>query len=154
MDILNQLGGLILGAVPTIVLFLVLVVLYHLLVQRPLLRTLAARRELTTGAVEKARESIEAAEAETAVYEDKLRAARAEVQGEREARMQKLQAERESALKSARDAAADRVRKAKAEIEASAATARQQIEGATEQLSESVLRAVLPAGAKLAEARS
>ena len=153
MDILNELGGLVLGAVPTMVLFILLVIAYHLLVQKPLQRTLAERRARTTGAVEQARGAIAAAEAETAVYEDKLRAARSEVQAEREKRMQSLQAERESALSVARETAGERVRKAKGEIEASAAAARQQIEGATAELSDSVLRAVLPPGTSLAEAR-
>ena len=67
--------------------------------------------------------------------------------------MQTLQAERESALKTVRDESQARIRKGKAEIEASAVVARQQIETAADQLSESVLRAVLPKGTNLAEAR-
>lgn len=153
MDILNQLGGLLLGAVPTIVLFLLLVIAYHLLVQGPLLRTLEERRARTTGAVEQARGAISAAEAETAVYEDKLRAAKAELQAEREKRMGSLRTERDGALKSARDSAGERVRKARTELEASAGVARQQIEDATAQLSDSVLRALLPPGTNLTEAR-
>ena len=153
MDILNQLGDLLLGAVPTIVLFILLVIAYHLLVQGPLVRTLEERRARTTGAVEQARGAIAAAEAETAVYEDKLRAAKAEMQAEREKRMGALQAERDGALQGARDSAGERVRKAKAEIEASASVARGQVEDATAQLSDSVLRAVLPKGTDLAEAR-
>ena len=81
MDILNQLGGLVLGSVPTIVLFVLLVIAYSLLVQKPLVKTLEERRARTTGAVEQARGAIAAAEAETAVFEDKLRAARTEVAG-------------------------------------------------------------------------
>ncbi len=153
MDILNQLGGLLLGSVPTIVLFLLLVVAYNLLVQGPLNRTLEERRERTTGAVEQARGAISAAEAETAVYEDKLRSARGEVQAEREKRLQALRVEREEALRAAREIAQERVRTAKAEIEAAAQVARQQIEGAAAQLSDSVMRAVLPPGTSLAEAR-
>jgi F-type H+-transporting ATPase subunit b len=153
MDILNQLSGLLLGAVPTIVLFILLVIAYSLLVGKPLERTLVERRARTTGAVEQARGAIAAAEAETAVYEDKLRAARAEVLAEREKRMQALQAERETALRTARESAQQRVRTAKDEIDASAAVARQHIETAAAQLSDSILRAVLPKGASVAEAR-
>ena len=57
------------------ILFLLLVFAYSVLVRQPLERTLAERRARTTGAVEQARGAIAAAEAETAVYEDKLRAA-------------------------------------------------------------------------------
>ena len=54
-EILNQLGELVLGSVPTMVLFILLVIAYGLLVRRPLDRVLAERRARTTGAVEQAR---------------------------------------------------------------------------------------------------
>ena len=57
-QILNQLGGLILGSVPTIVFFLLLIVAYGLLVRRPLDGILAERRKRTFGAVEQARGAI------------------------------------------------------------------------------------------------
>ncbi|WP_433984923.1 hypothetical protein RBB78_11920 [Tunturiibacter empetritectus] len=70
-QILNQLGGLVLGSVPTMVLFILLVAAYGLLVRRPLDRVLAERRARTSGAIEQARRAIAAAEAETAAYEEK-----------------------------------------------------------------------------------
>lgn len=153
MEILNQLGGLVLGSVPTMILFVLLVIAYSVLVQGPLERTLAERRARTTGAVEQARGAISAAEAETAVYEGKLRAARAEIAAAREQRLKQWQEERDAVLTAARDAAKERIGAARAEIEASALAARKQIEGATAQLSDSILRAVLPAGANISEAR-
>jgi F-type H+-transporting ATPase subunit b len=145
MEILNQIGGLVLGSVPTMVFFILLVILYGFLVRRPLDRTLAERRARTSGAVEQARGAIAAAEAETSVYEDKLRAARSEIMAARERRLQQAQAEREKALAAARAAAQERIGAAKREIEAASVEARQQIEGATALLSEQILRAVLPA---------
>jgi F-type H+-transporting ATPase subunit b len=147
MEILNQLGGLVLGSVPTMILFVLLVAAYALLVRRPLEKTLAERRARTSGAVEQARGAISAAEAETAAYEAKLRAARSEIMAAREARLKKLHEEREAALAKARGKAQDRVGAARKEIEASASEARAQIEDATGALSEQILRAVLPAGA-------
>lgn len=147
MEILNQLGSLILGSVPTIVLFILLVLAYDLLVRRPLERTLEERRIRTTGAVEQARGAIAAAEAETAVYEDKLRSARAELLAERAHRLKERQVERESALAAAREAAAARVRGATAEIERSAETARHQIEASVAELGDRIVAALLPAGA-------
>ena len=149
MDILNQLGSLMLGSVPTIVLFLLLVAAYNVLVARPLEKTLAERRARTSGAVEQARTAIAAAEAETGAYEEKLRAARAEIMQERERKLAEWQAQKDAALAEARSASQARVRAAKAEIEASAVQARAQIEQATAQLSEQILRAVLPAGANM-----
>jgi F-type H+-transporting ATPase subunit b len=156
MDILHQLGGLVLGSVPTMIFFLLLVIAYGALVGRPLARTLAERAARTTGAVEQARGAIAAAEAETSVYEDKLRSARSEIMAARERRSQQWQAERDKALEAARGIAQERVKSAKAEVEAASLAARKQIEDATEQLSEQILRAVLPPGTQLpasAEAR-
>ena len=152
MDILNQVGGLMLGSVPTVILFILLVIAYNLLVQRPLNRVLGDRRTRTTGAVEQARGAIAAAEAETAVFEDKLRAARAEISHAREQKAQQWQKERDAALAGVRSEAQQRVVGAKQEINQSAVVARQQIESATAQLSESILRAVLPKGANISEA--
>jgi F-type H+-transporting ATPase subunit b len=153
MEILNQIGGLVLGSVPTIVFFILLVVAYGFLVRRPLDRTLAERRARTSGAVEQARGAIAAAEAETTVYEDKLRNARAEIMAARERRKQEWEADRDAALVSARAAANERIQVAKNEIEMASSDARKQVETATEQLSEQILRTLLPAG-KLSEARS
>jgi hypothetical protein len=75
-EILNQLGRLALGAVPTMLFFILLVIAYGLLVRGPLDRVLAERRARTTGAVEQARAAISDAEAKTADYEDRMRRAR------------------------------------------------------------------------------
>lgn len=154
MDILHQLGGLVLGSVPTMVLFLLLVSAYGILVRRPLTRTLEERDVRTSGAVAKARAAMSAAEAETAVYEDKLRAARSEIMAARERRVQQGQTNRDQALATARSAAQERVKAARADIETASADARRQIEAAASQLSEQIMRAVLPASANSTEARS
>jgi len=149
---LNQIGELMLGSVPTIVLFLLLIIAYNLLVQRPLNKVLAERRSRTSGAVEQAKGAISAAEAETSVYEDKLRAAKSEIFQARELKLKAWAAEREAALEDARSQTQKRVLNARLEIEQSAAMARQQIEGASAALGAQILRAVLPAGALPPEA--
>jgi F-type H+-transporting ATPase subunit b len=150
-QILKQLGELVLGSVPTMVLFLLLVAAYGLLVRRPLDRVLAERRAKTSGAVEQARGAISAAEAETAVYEDKLRAAKAEIFQSRDKKLKQWTAERDAALGEARAATQSRVRAARQEIENGATTARGQIEGMSAELSARVLRAVLPSGVTSSE---
>jgi F-type H+-transporting ATPase subunit b len=145
-DILNQLGGLVLGSVPTMILFILLVISYGLLVRRPLDRLLAERRKRTTGAVEQARGAIAAAEAETTAYEDKLRKAKAEIFHARDQRLKQWNAEREAAIEEVRKAAQQRTLAAKLEIEQSAAAARTQIEAMSAELSSRILAAVLPAG--------
>jgi F-type H+-transporting ATPase subunit b len=151
-EILNQLGGLVLGSLPTVVLFILLVAAYGLLVRRPLDRILAERRARTTGAVEQARGAISAAEAETAVYEDKLRAAKAEIFQAREQKLKQWNGERDAALGEVRTAMQNRVRAARHEIEQGANDARQQIEAMGAELAAQILRAVLPANTASSEA--
>ena len=153
MEILSQLGGLVLGSVPTIIFFLILILAYSVLVRRPLAKTLAERRSRTSGAVEQARGAIAAAEAETAVYEDKLRAARTEILAARDRRLKQWQSERDATIASARSEAQAKVQAARQDIEASASAARLQIEDATGSLSDQILQAVLPGGSNLSEAR-
>jgi F-type H+-transporting ATPase subunit b len=145
-QILNQLGGLVLGSVPTMILFILLVTLYGLLVRRPLERVLAERHARTTGAVEQARGAIAAAEAETTAYEDKLRAAKAEIFQARDQKLKQWNAERDAALEQVRQSTQERVRSARLEIEQSATDARRQIEAISGELSSRILNAVLPAG--------
>jgi F-type H+-transporting ATPase subunit b len=133
---------------PTMVLFLLLVVAYGFLVRRPLDRVLAERRARTTGAVEQARDAISAAEAKTADYEDRLRKAKADIYGAREKRLKQWQAGRDRALAEARAATAEKVQAAKGEIEQSVAIAELQIEGMSAELSEMIMRAVMPAEAR------
>jgi F-type H+-transporting ATPase subunit b len=150
--IAKQIGELLLGAVPTMVFFIVLVIAYGLLVRRPLDAVLAERRKRTSGAVEQARSAMSAAEAETAVFEDKLRAARAEIYAARDQRLAKWAAERESMLNEARSVTSAKIQAAKVELERGTAEARAQIEAMSGELSAKILRAVLPAGVAGTEA--
>ena len=122
--IIQQLGTLFLSAVPTILLFILLVVSYQFLVQGPLTATLNERRARTDGAIEDARKAIADAEARAAEYAEKLRQARGEVFKVREARVKQWTAERDAALDAARKAAGLKVSQAKAELQAEIAHAR------------------------------
>jgi F-type H+-transporting ATPase subunit b len=145
-EILNQLAALILGSVPTIVFFIVLVVAYTVLVHKPLHRVLDERRARTTGAVANATAAIAAADANTRKYEEAIRSARGQVYAAREERMKRWTAEREATVAAAREAAQAHVKTARGEIEASAVAARAQVQAGAAQLSAQILKAVLPAG--------
>jgi len=145
--ILQQLGTMFVGAIPTLLLFIVLVLAYQFLVQGPLTATLAKRRALTDGAMEDAQKAIADAEARTAEYGAKLRQARAEVYKVREQRVKQWNAEREAHLDLARKAAGQKVSQARAELEAEAAAARQTIQGTVGELAGQVVRAVMPVAA-------
>ena len=150
-EILHQLGELVLGSVPTMVLFILLVAAYGVLVRRPLDRVLAERRARTLGAVEEARGAMAKAEAETSGYEEKLRNAKLEIFQARELKLKRWNAERESALAEVRAAAQLRIQGARQDIEQSAAEAREKIEGASDELSSMILDAVLPGRTVAAE---
>jgi F-type H+-transporting ATPase subunit b len=145
MDIVQQLGALLVGAIPTALLFIVLVVAYQFLIQGPLTAVLARRRALTEGAIEDARKAVAAAEAKAQEYAERLRQARAEAYRLREQRVRQWGAERDAALEAARQAAGQKVRQAKAELEAEAAAARAALEAAAFDLAGQAVRAVLPA---------
>ena len=113
-----------LGSVPTMVLFILLVIAYGLLVRRPLDRILAERHARTAGAVEQAKGAIAAAEAETNAYEEKLRKAKAELFEARERRLKQWAAERESALEQVRKTAQESIGSARQGIEQSVAQAK------------------------------
>ena len=146
-EIIQQVGTLLLGSIPTILLFIVLVFAYQFLVQGPLTATLKQRRALTEGAIEDAHKAIAQAEARAAEYAAKLRQARAEVYKVREQRVKQWNAERDAALDAARKAAGLKVNQAKAELEAEAAAARHTIQASAGELARQVILAVMPSAA-------
>jgi F-type H+-transporting ATPase subunit b len=146
-EIIEQVGKLLLGSIPTLILFILLVIAYQTLVQGPLSRTLRERKARTSGAVDEASKAIAAAEARTAEYANKLRQARAEVFRIREQRLKQWAQERDSALEAGRQAASVRVLEAKVGLEQEATVARKTLLAGADQLAEQVVRAVMPATA-------
>jgi F-type H+-transporting ATPase subunit b len=145
--IAQQLGALLVNAIPTALLFLALVFAYQFLVQGPLTATLKKRRALTAGAMEDAQKAIAEAEARTAEYAEKLRQARAEVYKLREQRVKQWNAERDAALDAARQTAGRKVSQARIALDAEADSARQSIQASAGELAAQAVRAVMPAAA-------
>jgi len=143
----DQVGRLLLGAIPTSLLFIALVLCYQYLIQKPLSKTLEERRARTEGAIEDAHRAIAKAEARAAEYANKLRQARAEIFKIREQRIKQWSAERDAAVDQARKTAGQRVQQAKTELEAEAERARQAIQTSAADLASRVVRAVLPLAA-------
>jgi F-type H+-transporting ATPase subunit b len=146
-DILQQVAELFIGAIPTALLFIVLVISYQFLIQGPLTAVLQNRRALTEGAMEDARKAIADAEAKTAEYAERLRQSRAEAYKVREQRVKQWNAERDTALDAARKAAQEKVRQAKTALDSEAASARTAIQGSIADLASQAVRAVLPVAA-------
>jgi F-type H+-transporting ATPase subunit b len=145
---LRQLGELLLGAVPTVILLALLYALYTTIVHKPLQRVLAERRSKTEGAVEKSRADIAAAEARTSEYEQRMREARAAVFRAQEARRQAALQARSGAVNEARGKAQAQVQAAKKDIEADRFAAEAGLQQEAASLAQEIMRRVLqPAGA-------
>lgn len=143
-EIFNQLSELVLGSLPTIAFFLVLIAAYTVLVRQPLERVLADRHSRTGGAMDEARAAIAAAETKTADYELKLRTARVKIFEGRQARQKASSDARDKALAQAREQAQHRIGVARESVEQSGLEARQQIEASVATLSASIVAAILP----------
>jgi len=142
-EILGQLGGLLLGSVPTVIFIVLLYGIYTAVVHKPLVRVLADRRSRTEGAVEKARADIARAEARTADYEQRLREARMMLFKSQEARRQQALQARSAALAQARTRSQAQVEQARAAIEQDKAAAQGTLEGESGKLAADIIRMVL-----------
>jgi F-type H+-transporting ATPase subunit b len=140
---LRQLGELLLGAVPTVLLLGTLFVLYTMLVHRPLTAVLAERRSRTQGAMEKARADIAAAEARTSDYEQRLREARMKVFKNQEARRQQATQSRADVVNQSRARAQGQVKEARTGIEQAKQQALLNLQAETGRLANEIVRTVL-----------
>jgi F-type H+-transporting ATPase subunit b len=144
---LQQVGQLLLDAIPTVVLLLLLYVIYQNVVHKPLLHVLKERRDRTEGAVMKARADVGAAESRTQEYEQKLRDARLAIFKAQESRRQQAQQMRAQAVAEARTRAQEQIRQARQAVEQDMLVARTGLQGDAERLSTDIIRTILkPAG--------
>ncbi len=142
-EILGQLGGLLLGSVPTVIFIVLLYGLYTVVVHKPLVKVLADRRSRTEGAIEKARADIAQAEARTADYEQRLREARMTLFKTQEARRQLALQARAAAVAEARTKAQVQVEQARAAIEKEKITAQSSLQAESGKLAADIIRMVL-----------
>ncbi len=150
---LRQVGELLLGAIPTMVLLLALYGLYHVILHKPLEAVLAERRKRTQGAVEQARLNISAAAARAAEYETRLREARLAVFKALDARRKQAVDARAAAVVQAHERAEQQIADAKVHLEQEAAAARSTLGAAGESIASQIIRTVLqPAGSSAATA--
>ena len=140
---LRQLGELLLGAVPTVILLASLCILYTFILHRPLVDVLAERRRRTQGAMEKARADIAAAEARTADYEQRLREARQKVFKNQEARRQQATESRSQAVTQARARSQEQVKQARAAMEEDKQQAMSKLQADAARLASDIVRSVL-----------
>lgn len=142
-DTLAQLGGLLLGAIPTVVFMVLLYSAYSVMVHKPLVRVLDERRNQTEGAIERARADVAAAEARTAEYEQRVREARVAVFKSQEQRRQQAMQARAAALAAARTRAQAQVEQVRADIQKAKSEAQAGLQAQAETLAGAIIRTVL-----------
>jgi F-type H+-transporting ATPase subunit b len=143
-ETLHQLRELLLGSVPTIFLFLFIVLLYRLLVYGPLTRVLNERRARTDGAMEQATAAAARADAKAQEYEARLRAARLKIFQARDQRLQQWNRERDSAVAEAQEVARRQVVEAKLALQAQTDASRRTMGDSIEELAGEILQVILP----------
>jgi F-type H+-transporting ATPase subunit b len=142
-ETLRQLGELLLGSIPTVILLTLLYALYAKIVHQPLRHVLAERRGKTEGAIEKSRADIAAAEARTSEYEQKLREARATLFRAQEARRKAALEARTVELNQAREKAKAQVQAARDDIGRDTDEARKALQGDVQTLASEIIQRVL-----------
>jgi len=153
-ETLRQLGGLLLGSIPTIVMLLLLYGAYTLIVHKPLAKVLAERRARTEGAIEKAQTDMAAAEARTAEYEQRLRDARVALFKNLETRRQAALQARAAAVAEARSRAQKQVEEARAALEQDKIAAQERLQAESARMAAEIIRQVLrPVSASVEDAR-
>jgi F-type H+-transporting ATPase subunit b len=142
-ETLRQLGGLLLGSIPTVIMLVLLYGIYTIVVHKPLAKVLAERRARTEGAIEKARADVAAAEAKTSEYAQRLREARVAVFRHQEARRQAALQARAAAVATARTRAQEQVKQARESIEQGKISAQESLQGESARLASEIIQRVL-----------
>src|SRR5215475_1842075 len=139
----HQLGELFLGAVPTVLILIVLYFVLKSLFFGPLLAVMAEREKRTAGA-QKAAEAAQAAAAEKVrQYQEALKQARAKVYAEQEVARKKLLDERAALLRASRNLAAAEVSAAKEKVAKEVAAAKRELETGAPQLAAEIAKRVM-----------
>jgi F-type H+-transporting ATPase subunit b len=142
---LRQLGELLLGAIPTVVLLLTLYGLYHVIVHKPLEAVLAERRRRTQGAAEQARADIAVAAQRAKDYETQLREAQLAIFKALDNRRKQAIEARAAAVAQARERAHQQIAEAKAHVERESAAARATLEQESDRIADQIIGTILQA---------
>ena len=124
---IQALGGILLKAIPTVIILLLLHFYFKFMLFKPLQKVLSRREELTSGARKIAEASHAAAERKAQEYEAKFREARAEAYKQQEETRKRWLEDQAAQIAEARARSADLAANARHQVAAEAAAARQQL---------------------------
>jgi len=139
----QALGGILLKAIPTIVLLLIVLVFLRWAFFGPLEKILAQRREASTGAMKNAEALLAKAEQTAASIEAQLRKAREEIYEEQEAARRKWMDAQTQQLDQARVQSREMVQQARLELARDTEVAKRDLAATAESLAEEITRSLL-----------
>jgi F-type H+-transporting ATPase subunit b len=140
---LQALAGILLKAVPTIVLVLLVHFYLKSMLFKPLEETLSQRDQLSAGARAEAAEALSRADQKVAEYQQTIENARADAYRELEEQRKQWLQEQQQLLQETRATLDAKIAAAKEEIAKESALARQQLIESTAQLADEIAAAVL-----------
>jgi F-type H+-transporting ATPase subunit b len=144
---LQALGGILLKAIPTVIILLLLHWYLKAMLFRPLQKVLAERDAETAGARRKAEEMLRLADSKAAEFDRALADARAGLYREQEAQRKRLVDDQADQVRGARARVEKQVASARADIEKQAAEARVSLGASSQALADEIARNILGRGA-------
>ncbi|MGH9353504.1 MAG: ATP synthase F0 subunit B [Terriglobia bacterium] len=144
-DAFRLVGLLFVRSAPTVIFVIILLAILDRLFFRPIAEVMKKRAENTVGALARAREQVNEAEAKSRQYESALQAARAEVFKQRQTEHQKALEEQDRAMHAAREHSQDLVRKAQTALAGEVAFARRQLLASGQALAQEIAEKILGA---------
>ncbi len=142
-ETLQALGGILLKAIPTIILLIILHFYLKAVLFGPLDKVMQKRRELTEGARKTAEESLAAATRKADEYEAKLREARAAVYKQQEEIRKRWLDEQAQQVAEARTRSESTVQAAREAIAQDAAAARESLQDTSAAVVDQIVATVL-----------
>ena len=142
-ETLQALGGILLKAIPTVILLIILHFYLKAVLFGPLDRVMEKRRELTEGARKLAEESLAAATRKADEYEAKLRDARAVVYKQQEEIRKRWLEEQAQQVAEARARSESAVKAAREAIAQDAAAARKTLQDTSAAVADQIVATVL-----------
>jgi len=140
---LQQLGGLLLKAIPTVILLLIVHFYLKFMFFRPLQKVLDERKRATEGTKEKAGQLLAKADQTHTAIESALRKAREEIYQEQEEARKVWTSDQAVRLDQARKESHQLIHTAQAQLEADAADSKRDLAGTAATLAEQIARTLL-----------
>lgn len=140
---IQELGGLLLKAIPTVILLLVVYLYLRWMFFSPLEKVLAQRRASTQGTLDRAEALRKKASEVAAAVEEQLRKAREEIYQEQEATRHRWSADQSAQLEQARSDSRGLIRQAREQIEAETAAAKRELTATSDSLANQITKIML-----------